>query len=191
MVRVFAAIRTPEDADCGDDPDKRDDRTDVECDMRSIVGDRNAAGVDGERSPMLDLGRYVELGAAPFALELAVHGVAEQEKSYSSGEHADAVDGYRERVEVHVDVIREKGDQRECEEPEEIRPENAVVGSVEPADEGVVIDPVDADVREGERIDQQGRDDWSKGCKAAVRRHFQVEHHDRDDDSDDAVGEGF
>jgi len=155
------------------------------------VGEADADGVDEDRSPMLDTGAPIEACQPSLTHYLALNGITQDKKGHARREHADAVDGDGERVEVLIDVIGEEGDQRQREEPDQVGPENASVRTGQCADEAVVIDPVDRDVRERKAIDQQRRDDPMKRRKTAQCGHLQLQHHDGDDDGDNTVGEGF
>jgi hypothetical protein len=57
--------------------------------------------------------------------------------------------------------------------------------------EVMVVDPVDAGEGEGERVDDQRGPDGREAGETVLQRDFQFEHHDGDDDGDDAVGERF
>jgi len=55
----------------------------------------------------------------------------------------------------------------------------------------VVIDPVDASEGVGERIDGERGSDGAEAGESILVRDLELEHHDGDDDRDDAIGEGF
>jgi len=55
----------------------------------------------------------------------------------------------------------------------------------------VVVDPVDGGEGEGEEIEEQRGDDGAEAGRAVCVGNLELEHHDGDDDGDDAVGEGF
>ena len=79
----------------------------------------------------------------------------------------------------------------EREEEDEVGPEDAVADRLHLVDEVVVVDPVDADLDEGEQVEEDGGEDGAQASHAILRRHLELEHHDGDDDGDDAVGEGL
>src|SRR5919108_3596705 len=55
----------------------------------------------------------------------------------------------------------------------------------------VMVVPIDAEVDETQHITQKHRDQWRKGLDALTMRHLQLQHHDGDDDGDDAIAECF
>src|SRR5262249_45850559 len=55
----------------------------------------------------------------------------------------------------------------------------------------VMIVPVDRDEHEAQDVGQKDRPDGRQPSGLHAMRHLQLENHDRDDDREDAVGEGF
>src|SRR5208282_3152436 len=49
----------------------------------------------------------------------------------------------------------------------------------------------DRDENEADQIDQEGRPELEQRGRLSALRRFQIEHHDGDDDGDDAVGESL
>ncbi len=88
-------------------------------------------------------------------------------------------------------VIGKEGQERKAEEEAEVGPQDEHVDLFEPVDEVVMVDPVDAGEDEGEQVDDEGGEDGDEAGEAGFVRDFELEHHDGDDDGDDAVGEGF
>jgi hypothetical protein len=86
------------------------------------------------------------------------------------------------------------GGEREKREPEkqvEVRPEDAAADVFGGLEEVVMVVPVDADVDETEDVaEEDGQERFQCGEVGGVR-DFQFQHHDGDDDREDAVAEGF
>jgi hypothetical protein len=55
----------------------------------------------------------------------------------------------------------------------------------------VMVVPVDAQVDEAQNVAQEHRPQRLQGRGVLAVRHLQLQHHDRDQDGDDAVAERF
>ena len=55
----------------------------------------------------------------------------------------------------------------------------------------LMLVPVDADVDEAEHVAHDDGPEWDQGLEIGFVRDFEFQHHDGDDDGDDAVAEGF
>jgi hypothetical protein len=55
----------------------------------------------------------------------------------------------------------------------------------------MMVVPVDPDVDEAQDIAQENRDQGYERAQGLAVRDFELQHHDGDDDGDDAVAEGF
>ncbi|HWX27017.1 MAG TPA: hypothetical protein VNZ53_06210 [Steroidobacteraceae bacterium] len=55
----------------------------------------------------------------------------------------------------------------------------------------VVIVPIDADVDEAQYVTQEVGDQGCERIDVGAARHLELQHHDGDDDGDDAIAEGF
>src|SRR5271155_865994 len=73
----------------------------------------------------------------------------------------------------------------------QIGPEDAAVHLVAGLEHVVMIAPVDADENETEHIAEKNRNDWTQRHQIGAVRHFQLQHHNGDNDGDNAVAEGF
>jgi len=60
-----------------------------------------------------------------------------------------------------------------------------------PANELVMIHPVDRDEGEREQVDEQDRGDRKQAFDAVCVGNLQLQHHDGDDDGQNTVGESF
>jgi hypothetical protein len=187
------------DAGRGGDPDDGDEGTEAECELWVVEGEGNSGDVGEDGEPVLVLdGGVLGLKLVGFA-EAAGDGHAQKKEAEAGDDHGRGVECDREGVHfLFEDVGGEERQEREAEEEEEIGVENEFVGFFGAVDEVVVIDPVDADEGKGDGIDGQGGDygedtgeiDLEAGGAFGVR-DLELEHHDGDDDGDDAVGEGF
>ena len=55
----------------------------------------------------------------------------------------------------------------------------------------MVVVPINADVGEAQNVAQEHRQQRLQRCPVRPLRHFHFQHHNGDDDGDDAVAEGF
>src|ERR1700731_4766838 len=56
-------------------------------------------------------------------------------------------------------------------------------------EEMMVVIPIDRDVKEAQQIAEKYWQHGAECIKVGIVRHLQFQHHDRDDDGDNAVGE--
>jgi len=116
----------------------------------------------------------------------------EQVKRQRAGELQGAVNHGRERRYIRLrDIGGREGDQREAEQQQIVGPDEARRHTTRRDQQIVVIDPVDRDKDEAEQIDRERRPQLEERGRFCTLRRLQVEHHDRDNDGDDPVGEGF
>ena len=156
---------------------------------RGAVADDAQPAFEGLHFPLLEHVRAVELGLAP---AMAVDGKGKELEGKPATEQAARIERDREAVAMLFDeVVGEEGDQREEEEQAQVGPEDQGVDQLEAFDEIVVVDPVDAGEGERDQVDGERRQDGQEAGGAIGVRHLEVEHHDGDDDRDDAVGESF
>ena len=107
-------------------------------------------------------------------------------------EKDEAVDGGRDRS--NMIFVHPSGGEREEGKPEEemeVRPEDAAGDMFGGVEEVMVIVPVNGDVDEAEDVTQKDGEERLQLGEAGAVRDFQFQHHDGDDDGDDAVAEGF
>jgi len=84
------------------------------------------------------------------------------------------------------------GGEREKREPEEemeVRPEDAAADAFGGLERGVMVCSVDADVDETEDVAEEDGQERFQGGEVGGVRDFQFQHHDGDDDREDAVAE--
>ncbi len=176
----------------GDDPDDVDEGEDGESEagIEKCQGDSDE--VDGKAGEVLSLlGGTFFLEPALIA-KMAVDGTAQQKEAGGGDQEGDGVEDDGEGIEVFLKHPGgEEGEEREAEEEREVGVEDARVSLFDAADEMVVVDPVDGGEGEGEEIDKEGGKDGAQASEAVSVGDFELEHHDGDDDGDDAVGEGF
>jgi hypothetical protein len=71
----------------------------------------------------------------------------------------------------------------------QVRPENASRDPGAGVKHVVMIVPVDAEVNEAEHVAHEHRGKWCERSETVPMRDLHFEHHDRDDDREDAVAE--
>ena len=107
-------------------------------------------------------------------------------------EEDEAVDGggYLPEM-IFADPGGGEREKREPEEEMEVRPEDAAADAFGGLEEVVMVVPVDADVDETEDVAEEDGQERFQGGEVGGVRDFQFQHHDGDDDREDAVAEGF
>jgi hypothetical protein len=73
----------------------------------------------------------------------------------------------------------------------QVRPEDPAVDAGGGVQQVVMVVPVDPEVREGQHVGQERRQERPEGFEVRSVRNLQLEHHDRDEDRDHAVAEGL
>src|SRR5262249_32192702 len=81
--------------------------------------------------------------------------------------------------------------QREPEQQVHVRPHDRAVDALARVQQVVMVVPVDGDVDEAQDVARQDGRQLTQRCQVRALRHLQLEHHDRDDDGDHPVAEGF
>jgi len=57
--------------------------------------------------------------------------------------------------------------------------------------EVMMVVPVDTKINKTHHVTKKHRPKWTKRCQTRIVRSAQFEHHDGDDDCDNAIAEGF
>jgi hypothetical protein len=86
-------------------------------------------------------------------------------------------------------VRGEEGDQRDSEEKAEVGPDYEGIRVLGVAQQVVMVDPDDGHEEIAEGVAGECRPEGSKGREGGLMRRIQRQHHDGDDDGDDAIGE--
>ena len=81
--------------------------------------------------------------------------------------------------------------QRDPEQQVQVGPQDRPGDRLHRVQHMVMVVPVDADVDEAQHIAQEDRQQRPQVGEGGPVRDLQLEHHDGDDDGDDAVAEGF
>ena len=71
----------------------------------------------------------------------------------------------------------------------QIGPEHLAVDAIGRVQHVVMVVPVDADEHEAEHVGQEYRNQRPQGVPRHLVRDVELEHHDRDEDGDNAVAE--
>jgi len=180
------------DAGGGGDPDDGDEGAEAESEVRVVEGEGNRDEVGEERHPVFVLDGGVAGLELVGEAKAAGDGETQKHEAETGDDHRGGVKSDGEGVELFVeDVGGEEGQEREAEEEEEVGVEDGLVGLFGAVDEVVVVDPVNAGEGEGDGVDVEGGKDGVEAGGAVLVGDFEFEHHDGDDDGDDAVGEGF
>lgn len=84
-----------------------------------------------------------------------------------------------------------KGQNRKPEQQMQIRPQHAAAHAARRVEQMVVIVPIDPDINKAENVTQK---DWAKRgqrLEGGVMRHFEFQHHNGDDNGENAIAKGF
>lgn len=82
-----------------------------------------------------------------------------------------------------------KWNQRQPEQQVQIGPQQRAIDVRDQVKEVMVVIPVDRDVDEAQHIAEKHRRQRQERIRARILRHLQLQHHDRNNDGNDAVGE--
>lgn len=179
-------------AEVGEDPDEGDDGVEEHGGSGVQTGDREGEDVEAEGDPVFALGGGAAMGVLAGEAEAALNGETQQHESGACGEKGRGVEDDGEAVAILLKHPGgEVGEKRGAEKKEEVAVEDATVYLLNAADEQMVIDPIDAGEGEGKDVDEEDRKDGVEAGGAVLMRNFELEHHNGDDDGEDAIGEGF
>ena len=154
--------------------------------------ERDRHDIDEEGEPVFTHDRGVFRFELSCVAQTAADSQAQKKEAETSEDHGRDVNGDREGVHLlFEDVGGEERQQREAEEEAEIGIEDEFVRLFGAVDEVVVVDPVNAGEGKGDEIEAKCRENRAEAVEAVLMGHFELKHHDGDDDGDDSVGEGF
>ena len=104
----------------------------------------------------------------------------------------EAIDGGGCRGEVVLaDPARGEGKERQPKETVQVGPKNTAANLPGRLEHVMVVVPIDAEVNKAQHVTQKDRQ-YRLQCRQFDRvRHFQFQHHNRDNDCKDAVTERF
>jgi hypothetical protein len=176
----------------GNDPKDADEGDEAEGEERVAEAEPNRDEVEQDRDPVFAFGHHVLALETAGPAEMVADGEAKDEKAGAGEHHGDDIDADGEGIHLVVeDVGGEERQKGKAEEKDQIGVEDTLGGLVGAVNQVVMIDPVDAGEDEGEQVDGEGGKDGDQASKTEVVGDLEIEHHDGDDDGDDAVGEGF
>jgi hypothetical protein len=72
-----------------------------------------------------------------------------------------------------------------------VGPEDAATDLFRGLEQMMMVVPINAEINETKHVTQQYWQHWLQRSKVDRVRHFQFQHHNRDDDSEDTVAERF
>src|ERR1700730_13540851 len=84
-----------------------------------------------------------------------------------------------------------EGDERHPEQERVVRPEQASIGAASGVQHVMMIHPHDGDDEKAQEIAEKLRENAAQRDERSVARNPELQHHDGDDDGDDAVTESF
>src|SRR4051794_29637735 len=90
-----------------------------------------------------------------------------------------------------VEPCRRKRDERQPKKKMGVRPKDPAIDLEVNIQQVMMIVPVDRNIQEAEHIAEERGCDGSKRAELRAVGRLEFKHHDRDDDSDDAVAESF
>ena len=176
----------------GKDPDQSNDGVEKDGGGGVDVSGGDGQEVAAERHPVFARGRGIFHCAPAGKTEAALDGETKQHEGEAGRKQGKAVEDDGEAVTLFFKhpggEVRKK---RGTEEKEQIGVEDAAIDLFNAMDEEMVIDPIDAGEGEGEDVDEEDGKDGMDAGDAVRMRDLELEHHDGDDDGEDAVREGL
>ncbi len=82
-------------------------------------------------------------------------------------------------------------DQRQPEQEMEVGPKNRPGHPIQGMEHMVVVVPIDAQINEAQDVAQEQGNQRPEGLEIMAARDFQLQNHNRDDDGNHTVTEGF
>ena len=85
----------------------------------------------------------------------------------------------------------DEGKQRQPEQQVQVRPQDASADSPHRVKQVMVVVPVNPDIDETQHVAQKDRQQRLQGREVFAVRHFHLQHHDGNDDGQNAIAESF
>ena len=92
---------------------------------------------------------------------------------------------------IVAEINRDPWNERNPKEQIDVRPKNDRIDAAHEMDEMVMVDPVDRDDDEAKDIGKKSWPHFRQRSRRRIVRRFQLQHHNRDENGNDAIAERF